>query len=107
MDQKRACLFKNMIYFPVSWICRINPVPLLPPQISLHFGVPCLQPTRASPLLGWEGHPPPSILTMNRGETLAHKPWPSSQEADKTAGCGLGKQRQRDGMREQGAGTAK
>lgn len=59
VDQKRACLFKNMIYFPVSWICRINPVPLLPPQISLHFGVPCLQPTRASPLLGWEGHPPP------------------------------------------------
>lgn len=58
MDQKQACLFKNMIYFPVPWICKINPVPLLPPQISPHFGVPCLQPTRASPLPGWEGHPP-------------------------------------------------
>lgn len=83
-----------MIYFPVPWIHRMNPVLRFPPQFP-RFGVPSPQPTQASPLAGWEG-PPLGLVTMNRGEPLAHKPRPSGQEADKGAGSGLGKWRDRE-----------
>lgn len=87
-DQKRACLlkkkkksFKNVIYFPVPETHRINPVLQLPPQIPPPFAVPSLQPTRASPLPGWEGcsHLPPHYNEQRRRGPWLTNPGPPAR----------------------------
>lgn len=79
-----------MIYFPVPWIHRINPVPWLPLDFAPFSPA---HPSKPSPRVG---RTPLGLITMNRGEPLAHKPWPSGQEAHKVAGSGLGKWRDRE-----------
>lgn len=64
-----------MIYFPVPWIRRINPVPWFPP----HFPrLECLLSSPPEKAVSQGGKDPLGLITMNR-EPLAPKPGPPAR----------------------------
>lgn len=112
-NQKRACLLKRKDFlkrdlFPSPpGSAELIQFRSSHPKFPL-FGVPSLQPTRASPLPGWGGPPPPAHYNeQRRGPWLTDPgpPRPVDQQ-----GCWLrpGKMaRWGDGVKEKEAGAAK